>query len=167
MNQLQEAIEYKARLETRFHCIYHYNKWINLWNHHFWCILKNLHHETWITAFWDIEGCFLIKNANCLALPFILSNYFFSIWWQANCLLFTYIKAAWSLDTKTAHIVSHKKLDYQIKSSCVGLAASWELLLKFSCVTIRAEIKIVEKAALTKMDLFTGLLEFPVICALE
>lgn len=90
MNQLQEAIEYKASLWTGFHCICHCDKWINLSNHCFLYIPKNRHHETWITAFWDIEGCFLTNNklANCLALPFILSNYFCSIWWQAKCLLF-------------------------------------------------------------------------------
>lgn len=145
MIQLQEAIEYKASLWTGFHCICHCNKWINLSNFYFWCIPKKTHHETWFTAFWDIEGCFLTNNkhANCLALPFIISNYFCSIWWQAKCLLFVCKKAAWSSDTKNCpHFVSCKKLDYQIKCSCVGLATSWQLLLKLSFVTITIEPSI-------------------------
>lgn len=120
MNQLQEAIEYKASLWTGFHRICHCNKWINLSNHYFWYIPQNPYHETWITAFWDIEACFLTNNkhVNCLALPFILSNYFCSIWWQAKCLLFACKKAVWSSDTKTAHILCHAR-SWITKSSAV------------------------------------------------
>jgi len=120
MNQLLEAIEYKARLWTSFHSLCYCNKSINLSNHYFWCIPKNPHQETCITAVSDLEGCFLTNNkhANCLALPFILSNYFCSIWWQAKCLQFVCKKAAWSSDTKTAHILCHAR-SWITKSSAV------------------------------------------------